>query len=451
MVMPASDALILICQSQILLLAKSLEMSSAIVYLTESWAEPWTEGTLPRLYPVAMIPDPIRSERSPLPLVSGGMTQTMMQTMEPEGDQTGDHPLELGAIANERVSAWANERANERASERTDRAPNPRSAAHQLVLPLLHEEMLLGVLVAERDRTINPQEQSQIDAIRQTLTLACVMDRRSQWLDSQQQAQRILHRQQKDLMDNLLHQFRNPLTAMRTFGKLLMKRMVETDGNRSVASSIVRESDRLQALLVQFESAMDMTSEDESGESRGALPSAMARLPESSSLGRAVTVDTIDILTVLGPALRSARAVMDDRNQVLNEEIPDGPLWVQGDASALGEVFSNLLDNASKYTRAGGRIWVSVESHLQSEAASSQLQITITDHGYGIPAEDLPRLFERHFRGAQAQSAIPGTGLGLAIVRDLLRQMGGEIEIMSPPIFGEQGTTVRVTLVSKTW
>ena len=438
MVMPASDPLISICQAQLLLLAKSFEVKSAIVYLTESWTEPGTEGSMPRLYPVAVIPDSVRGDRSGsrLPLAPGGEALRVDRSMGINGSSFADDP----------TAEFFSEYARPDASPSSD----PRRDAHQLVLPLVHEDLVVGVLVAERDRAITDQEQSQIDAIRQTLTLACVMARRSQWLDTQldtqQQQQRLLHRQQKDLMDNLLHQFRNPLTAMRTFGKLLMKRLVETDSNREVASSIVRESDRLQALLVQFEAVVNRTPE-ESPQS-AVLSAGLLSLPESSSLGRALTVETIDLRVVLLALLRSARAVTDDRNQTLSENIPDYSLWIQGEFSALEEVLSNLLDNASKYTPPKGKISLTVQPSLDAHGTlvDTMLRIHITDNGYGIPASDLPRLFERHFRGVQAGSKIPGTGLGLAIARDLLRKMGGDLEIVSPPVTGDRGTTVTVTL-----
>ncbi len=437
MVMPASDSLIAICQAQLLLLAKSFEVKSAIVYLTESWTEPGIEGSMPRLYPVAVSPDSVRGDRSGsrLPLGPGGKA---LRVDRPTG-------IPESSFADDPTAEFFSEYARPDASS----SSSPRRDAHQLVLPLVHEDLVVGVLVAEHDRAITDQEQSQIDAIRQTLTLACVMDRRSQWLDTQldvqQQQQRLMYGQQKDLIDNLLHQFRNPLTAMRTFGKLLMKRLVETDSNREVASSIVRESDRLQALLVQFEAVVDRTTEQP--DQKLALPSGVLSLPESS-LGRALTVEKIDLRLVLLPALRSARAVTDDRNQTLSEDIPDYPLWIQGESSALEEVLSNLLDNASKYTPPEGKIDLTLElpSHTHDATVDAMLRIHITDNGHGIPAADLPRLFERHFRGVQADSRIPGTGLGLAIARDLLRKMGGDLEIVSPPVTGDRGTTVTVTL-----
>ena len=437
MAMSASEALISICQAQLLLLAKSLEVKSAIVYLTESRTEPGIEGSMPRLYPVAVIPDSVRgnSSRSWSLLALGGEALR------------GDRSMGINA------SSFSDDSTAEFFSEyaRPDASPtsNSRRDAHQLVLPLVHEDLVVGVLVAERDRAITDQEQSQIDAIRQTLTLACVMDRRSQWLDTQldtqRQQQRLMYRQQKDLMDNLLHQFRNPLTAMRTFGKLLMKRLVETDSNREVATSIVRESDRLQALLVQFEAVVNQPT-TEPPHSGSALPAGVLSLPESSSLGRALTIEVIDLRLVLLPLLRSARAMTDDRNQTLSDNIPDNSLWIQGESSALEEVLSNLLDNASKYTPPEGEIDLTIEP--PSDIHNPIFRIHITDNGYGIPAADLPRLFERHFRGVQADSRIPGTGLGLAIARNLLRKMGGDLEIVSPPVTSDRGTTVTVTLPS---
>ena len=437
MVMSASEALISICQAQLLLLAKSLEVKSAIVYLTESRTEPGMEGAIPRLYPVAVIPDSVRgnSSGSRLPLAPGGEALRVDRSMG----------INASSFTDDSTAGLFSEYARPDASP----ASNFRRDAHQLVLPLVHEDLVVGVLVAERDRAITDQEQSQIDAIRQTLTLACVMDRRSQWLDvqldTQQQQQRLISRQQKDLMDNLLHQFRNPLTAMRTFGKLLMKRLVETDSNREVATSIVRESDRLQALLVQFEAVVNRPTTD-LAHPGSALPAGMLSLPESSSLGRELTLGTIDLRLVLLPLLCSARAMTDDRNQILIDNIPDDSLWIQGESSALEEVLSNLLDNASKYTPPEGKIDLAIEP--PSDDHDSMFRIHITDNGYGIPAEDLPRLFERHFRGVQADSRIPGTGLGLAIARNLLRKMGGDLEIVSPPVTGDRGTTVTITLQS---
>jgi len=88
-------------------------------------------------------------------------------------------------------------------------------------------------------------------------------------------------------------------------------------------------------------------------------------------------------------------------------------------------VFSNLIDNALKYTPSG-------KIYIQAGLEQSHLQGAISDTGPGIPPEDLEHIFERHYRGVQSSSEIPGTGLGLAIAKDLIEQMQGEIQVFSP-------------------
>jgi signal transduction histidine kinase len=104
---------------------------------------------------------------------------------------------------------------------------------------------------------------------------------------------------------------------------------------------------------------------------------------------------------------------------------------VWGNAKALREVLSNLIDNALKYTPAGGQIDIRVGETRQTPQ-KERLGIAISDSGPGIPPQDLEHLFERHYRGVQASTAIPGTGLGLAIAKELVEQMQGEIEVFSP-------------------
>lgn len=95
----------------------------------------------------------------------------------------------------------------------------------------------------------------------------------------------------------------------------------------------------------------------------------------------------------------------------------------------MGEVLSNIIDNALKYTPAGGKILVQCGQQQGNFQA-----IAITDTGPGIPPEDLEHLGERHYRGVQAQTAIPGTGLGIAIAKQLIAEMQGNIEVFSPAI-----------------
>jgi signal transduction histidine kinase len=416
--MSASHELVIICQSQLSLLVESLGISSATVYLTDSWEG----GNASQLQRVAVVPAETAVSRN-LQLCAGGES-TSRSIVDSESSISSDS---------------------------CDQPSNHHLSSHQIVLPLLQDDRVLGVLVAERDQPWDAIAQLQIDAVRQALVSACILDFRSRWFEQQTEQQQVFQRQQKDLLDNLLHQFRNPLTAMRTFGKLLVKRLVDVPRNQEAADSIVSESDRLQALLVQFERAIE-------GGGIKSLPLTIAPsatggktalLPGTTpgtTLGRSLSLATLEVQSVLHPAIRSALGVMDDRNQTLQLDISKSSIWVLADRSALTEVVINLLDNASKYTPVGGRVWVELDD------CDDRVELWITDTGYGIPKDDQNRLFERHYRGVQAQSAIAGTGLGLSIARDLMRQMQGEIIVLSPPPIDHavrgfpSGTSLQVTL-----
>jgi len=123
----------------------------------------------------------------------------------------------------------------------------------------------------------------------------------------------------------------------------------------------------------------------------------------------------------------------------LKSVLPDGLPAAQADHDRLAEILINLVDNAVKYSRRGGRVTVS--------AAASDLatvEISVRDAGVGIPAADLPRITERFYRVDKARSReLGGTGLGLAIVKHLVMAHGGELRIESEV---DRGTLVRFTL-----
>jgi signal transduction histidine kinase len=439
--MPASREFMVICQAQLSLLVESLGVSSAIVYLTESW----DDGTTPQFQQVASVP----IESSVIPL-----------QISPSSSKSDTH---TGFIDHKdsRVKILNHEKSHEKEGKPVGPSLKAiESESHQLVLPLLQDDRVLGILVAQRSRPWDAIAQPQVDAIRQALTAACLLDQRSQWFEQQSVQQQIFQRQQKDLFDNLLHQFRNPLTAMRTFGKLLVKRLTESDRNREAAGSIVRESDRLQALLVQFEEAIDAgvitpeipkalnSGDGDDSTSTASTPSQSVIPP--ATLGRSLSIVALDLQSILKPVLQSASGVMDDRQQQLHLDLPEHAVPILADPIALAEVLTNLLDNASKYTPFQGNIQVKL-----SETTDERINLWITDTGYGIPPEDLAHLFERHYRGVQAQSTIPGTGLGLCIARELTRQMQGDIQVFSPPPIDlawpsgdciPTGTTIQLTL-----
>jgi len=116
-----------------------------------------------------------------------------------------------------------------------------------------------------------------------------------------------------------------------------------------------------------------------------------------------------------------------------------GPLFASQDS--LRRIFVNLLQNAILYTPAGGKVRVAFED------LGHALQVVVEDNGPGIPEEELPRIFEKFFRG-RAADKVMGTGLGLAIAKTLAESLGGGIEVESSP---GRGSLFRLRLPRKGW
>ncbi|OUL32792.1 sensor histidine kinase [Nostoc sp. T09] len=420
MLMSASSDFVALCREQIALLTQGLGASLSVVYLTQELVEAPTGEA--KLIPVVVYP-----ETAVLRQLEG--TAEVKTPNQLKVRNVLALPQHQGKLLTARA-----ETAN--SSQEPETSEEYLLSENQIVLPLIHEGVMMGLLVTGReDRAWNEQEQSEIQRIAQTLAIACILDQRRAWLQQQLHQQQILQEQQRDLLDNLLHQFRNPLTAIRTFGKLLIKRLRSGDPNRDVAGNIIRESDRLQELLQQFDQVIELTEADLAPlslpENEVVVEATIQKEPKPALLlpGTGEKAADCSLADLLAPLLGSAQAIAQERNLQLITKIPRNLPLVHANVKALREVLSNIIDNALKYTPAGGKILIQVgqeKDNLQG--------IAISDTGPGIPPEDLEHIGERHYRGVQAQTQIPGTGLGLAIAKQLIEQMQGNIEVFSPAI-----------------
>jgi signal transduction histidine kinase len=468
--MPTSSEFINLCQSQVALLTQGLGAALSIVYL----AEELTTDTDTHLVPIVAHPE-IALNWGEDQILSF-LTQVRLNLRQQR--LLASQPHETDDDLKWHPEAFEDPRSAPLSAQSIVYPPDVLLPQQQIVLPFIYQDRVMGLLVTARaDRAWNEAERGQIEHIAESLAAACVLDWRVRWLAQDLQQQQLLEERKADLFDNLLHQFRNPLTALRTFGKLLVKRMQPSDVNHSAAEGIVRESDRLQDLLKQLDMAVDLEADDlipllpapltvpqtshgasdqVESPSEPAIPShAQTTIPHPSVpistqaspqslppsetrllLGSAIDLQPHTITEVLQPLLDSATMIAQDRQLALRIEIASllPQVWI--DLRALREVLNNLLDNALKYTPARGQVYVGVRRvhRPPSDTTVTQQAILIADTGPGIPAEDLHHLFERHYRGVQAKTDIPGTGLGLAIARDLVRQMQGEIEIFSPAL-----------------
>ena len=321
----------------------------------------------------------------------------------------------------------------------------PPAETKQLILPLIHQETFIGLLVAGReDRKWQAAEAQQIEQIARTISIARFMEFQYHWTQDKLALQENLRKIEHDRLDNLLHQLKNPLTALRTFSKLLLKRILPDDSNAGIVKNILSQSDRFQELLEQFEAESGSLPEIDISDDKNLPLLATNRenvdrssflLPTSSM----AELDSVDLQEIITPIVNTAQAIAVEREIKLINNLPDRIPLVKGNLAALREILNNLIDNALKYTMAGGKVQLDLKTNRDD-----MLGIAIQDTGVGIPQSDRERIFERHYRGVQAQGSIPGTGLGLAIARELAYKMQGEIELISPNnlVPDKTGTTV---------
>jgi signal transduction histidine kinase len=144
------------------------------------------------------------------------------------------------------------------------------------------------------------------------------------------------------------------------------------------------------------------------------------------------SVDVSELLSDLG---RTFSPLITLANLTFDVEIADDVAWVYGDRDRLHQVIANLLNNAMKFTRAGGRI------ALRGELLGDELRISVSDTGIGVAEADQERIFEKFQQVGDTLTDKPrGTGLGLAICRDIVEHHQGRMWVDSQPGVGSTFT-----------
>jgi signal transduction histidine kinase len=155
----------------------------------------------------------------------------------------------------------------------------------------------------------------------------------------------------------------------------------------------------------------------------------------------------VDIPDVVDEAVRSTKRQVDDKKQFielnLNSQLPH--VWA--DHLRVGQVLTNLVSNAHKYTPEGGRILVgaeATENQWDPEGAKQVVHLWVKDNGIGISMEDQAKIFQKFFRSDDSKAReAPGTGLGLNITKSLVEMQGGRIWFESE---FRHGTTFHFTI-----
>jgi two-component system phosphate regulon sensor histidine kinase PhoR len=226
-----------------------------------------------------------------------------------------------------------------------------------------------------------------------------------------------------DFVANVSHELRTPLTAIRGYVETLLHAPpADPEDNRQFLEIIDRHSERLSRLTEDLLVLSDL----EAGNIR-------------------LTLQPLDVSHLIQRVFEVFWDQASKKSVKLTRRIEAGLPRLQGDFDRLQQLFINLVDNAIKFTPAGGEVSL-IANRFSGANGSEQIEIAIADSGPGISEKDLPRLTERFYRVDKARSRdLGGTGLGLAIVKHIAQAHKAELKIESA--IGK-GTTVRVRLAA---
>ena len=220
---------------------------------------------------------------------------------------------------------------------------------------------------------------------------------------------RRLEKIRKDFVANVSHELRTPLTSIKGYVEALLDGATDDPvASKNFLDIILKQSDRLNLII---EDLLELSK----------IESGRVSLKE----------EPLELQTLVERTLSMVKPMADKKRHHLITAIMPSLPSVAGDEGRLAQVLTNLLDNAIKYTPAGGTITVSAALAPSSEASQrpvNAIDLSVSDTGMGIPEQDRPRVFERFYRVDKARSReLGGTGLGLAIVKHIVEGHGGHV------------------------
>jgi len=284
--------------------------------------------------------------------------------------------------------------------------PPPDGIRSTVFAPLFSHNEVIGII---RLSSIRPGAFSKrdIELLRQIisevgspLVYIRIREREAERHDQLQKEQR----ERLLLINTLAHELKTPLTAIVASGGLLVEELQgeANEERKRLAENIVRAASKLEARLVE-----------------------LVEMAKSEKTGFSLKMQLLDIRPLLENTAAVFRPVATSKRQTLSVELAEDVPMVTGDRQRLEQVVMNLLSNASKFTPAGGKIWLTLINERK------RLVVKVRDNGPGIDAAEQERLFRPYYRIEADRQRFEGLGLGLALCKRIITAHGGRIWVES--------------------
>ncbi len=268
----------------------------------------------------------------------------------------------------------------------------------------IHEMAAVTGRIAEGDysRRVNSGSHDEIGSLAHSLNMMA---------ENLQESQKL----RRELMANIAHELRTPLTSISGYMEGLIDGVVPA--TEETYELVHKEAGRLSRLVNDLQ-----------------------RLSRAESGKEKLDIINLQAAAVLERLSRRLEPQFREKGVELSVDVEPGAPPVLADEDKLDQVLTNLIDNALRYTDAGGRVTVEVRGQ------DDKVAVMVTDTGIGISAEDLPHIFERFYRADKSRSRERGgTGIGLTIAKRYVEALGGTISVSSKP---GQGTSFSLLLPS---
>ena len=232
-------------------------------------------------------------------------------------------------------------------------------------------------------------------------------------------------RRKNEFLAMLAHEFRNPLAALRSGVQILKTPGVPLDADTKARDLIDRQIGNMAQMIDDLLDVHQMRI--------GTIP---------------LRKEPVQLTLILKRAVELCSAQIESRCQQLTLSLPAEPIYIAADLIRLEQVFGNLLDNASKYSDRGGRIWLTSELVGDPGQPPMEVEVRVRDEGIGIAPEMLPHVFEMFVQVDDSLGRVQGgLGIGLTIVRTVVGLHGGSISTHSPGLGKGSEFVVRIPIL----